>query len=139
MEAIINQERAILILEKAEDGYWVTVQDLPGCYSQGSTIKEAITNTRDAIKEHISDLPEGEKVPDIFYNENPEFQIKYDLQTLFDEFKVINKSALAEYAGINPSLLRRYANGLAFASEKQKAKIESAIHEIGTSLLKVCL
>lgn len=132
-------EKAILILEKSDDGYWVSIQDLPGCYSFGKTIEEAISNTHVAILEHISDLPEGEKVPEMFLKNSIEIQVKYDLQTLFERFKELNKSALAERAGINSSLLRQYANGLAFASEKQKRKIQNAIHEIGSGLLEVCL
>jgi predicted RNase H-like HicB family nuclease len=128
-----------LIIEKNKDEYWVSVKELPGCYSVGSTIEEAISNTREAISEHISDLPEGSQVPEIFLNKDLVFQIQYDIQTLFERFKMLNKSAIAEHAGINPSLLRQYSNGLAYASEKQKAKIEAAIHEIGIGLLEASL
>ncbi len=134
-----GKEKATLILEKEGKEYWVSVQDLPGCYSNGESIEEAVNNVRDAIKEHISSKPEDIIIPEIFYNNNLEFQIKYDLQTLFERFKVLNISALAEYAGINPSLLRQYKNGLAFASEKQKAKIVDAIHKIGSGLLEASL
>jgi len=131
--------KAILVLEKSDDGYWVSVQNLPGCYSFGTTIEEAISNTRNAISEHISNIPDKEATPEIFRTAIYDLQIRYDLQTLFQRFKELNKSALAERAGINSSLLRQYSNGLAFASEKQKAKIEKAIHQIGTSLLEVRL
>jgi len=128
-----------LIIEKNKDEYWVSVKELPGCYSVGATIEGAISNTREAIAEHISDLPEGSQVPEIFLNKDLEFHIQYDIQTLFERFKMLNKSAIAEHAGINPSLLRQYSNGLAYASEKQKAKIEAAIHEIGIGLLEASL
>jgi len=135
-----SNQKVILILEKGKDEYWVTVESLPGCYALGKTMEEAITNAKDAITEHISELKEvNEIIPEIFQNQNYEFQIKYDLQTLFEHFKVINKTVLAEKAGINSSLLRQYSSGLAFASEKQKAKIENAIREIGTGLLEVSL
>lgn len=134
-----SKGKATLILERNKNEYWVTVNELPGCYSVGATIEEAISNTREAISEHISDLPEGSQVPEIFLNKDLEFQIQYDIQTLFERFKVLNKSAIAEHAGINPSLLRQYSNGLAYASEKQKAKIEAAIHEIGIGLLEASL
>lgn len=140
MESIKKGNRATFILEKQEDEYWVTVIELPGCYASGRTIDEAIKNVKDAIAEHISALKEyGENVPEMFTNEPYEYQVKYDLQTLFEKFNVINKTVLAEKAGMNSSLLRQYSNGLAFASEKQKLKIENAIHEIGSGLLEVCL
>lgn len=140
MNHLHSSNGAIFILEKQENEYWVTVKELPGCYASGSTIEEAITNVKDAITEHISALKEfGDNIPEMFLNEPYQYQIKYDLETLFKKFNVINKTVLAEKAGINSSLLRQYSNGLAFASEKQKLKIENAIHEIGSGLLEVCL
>jgi predicted RNase H-like HicB family nuclease len=141
MKATVGQEQnVLLIIEKEDSEYWVTVQSLPGCYASGATIEEAISNAKEAITDHISALRESEDtVPEVFLNENYQIQIKYDLKTLFERFNVINKTALAEKAGINSSLLRQYSIGLAFASEKQKLKIENAIHDIGSSLLEVCL
>jgi predicted RNase H-like HicB family nuclease len=127
------------IIEKSEDGFWVTVLDLPGCYSFGKSVREALIATREAITDHINGLNEtGEKVPLVF-NHPYEFIVKYDLQTLFESFRIINKSAMADYIGINPSLLRQYAKGLAFASDKQRERIESALHRIGEELIQVHL
>ena len=48
-----------------QGGYWVTVPALPGCYSQGDTLEEAIRNAREAIEGHITCLREaGEPVPE---------------------------------------------------------------------------
>ena len=132
-------EKALIILEKSEDGYWASVEKLPGCYSFGKTVDAALGNIRKAIEEHISDLAEtGAEVPELFLQPF-ELQIKYDLQTLFEAFKFINKSAFAELAGINPSLLRQYTKGIAFASDKQKAKINQAIQSISHNLENACL
>lgn len=134
-----STDKILVILEKSTDGYWATVEELPGCYSFGDTLEVALNNVCEAINDHISDLKEtGEEVPEVFlkpYN----IQVKYDLQTLFEKFHFINKTAFAEIAGINPSLLRQYTKGIAFASEKQKAKIKKALCEISQSLESVCL
>lgn len=131
--------KALVILEKSDDGYWASVDQLPGCYSFGKDVESALKNVREAISEHISDLEEtGQEVPEIFLH-SYELKIKYDLQSLFAAFKFINKSAFAEFAGINSSLLRQYTKGIAFASDKQKAKIESALHEISRNLENACL
>ena len=128
-----------VIIEKSDDGFWVTVLDLPGCYSYGKSVREALSATREAITDHINGLNEtGEKVPVVF-NHSYEFTVKYDLQSLFETFRIINKSALADYVGINQSLLRQYAKGLAFASDKQRERIENALHRIGEELLQVHL
>jgi len=57
-------EYTIIIYEAEEGGYWSKVPALPGCGSQGETIDEAITNTREAIESHIIALREdGQEVP----------------------------------------------------------------------------
>ena len=38
-----------VIIKKSKYGYDVRVPALPGCYSQGDTEKEALTNIKDAI------------------------------------------------------------------------------------------
>jgi antitoxin HicB len=47
------------------DGYVVTCPSLPGCYSQGHTIAEALANIREAIELVLEDMQEnGETIPD---------------------------------------------------------------------------
>ena len=46
-------------------GYVVYCPSLPGCYSQGGTLEEALANVREAIELCIEDMREhGEPVPD---------------------------------------------------------------------------
>ena len=53
-----------VIFHKAEEGgYWVEVPALPGCYSQGETIEEAMDNIKEAIELHLEDLKEENKIP----------------------------------------------------------------------------
>ncbi|MBI1815294.1 MAG: type II toxin-antitoxin system HicB family antitoxin [Deltaproteobacteria bacterium] len=42
-----------IALERTPEGYSVSVPGLPGCWSQGATEAEAITNIRDAITEYL--------------------------------------------------------------------------------------
>ncbi len=52
-----------IVVEKDEDGYFVTCPALQGCYSQGDTYEEAIENIKDAMKLHLEDrLSHGESV-----------------------------------------------------------------------------
>lgn len=45
-------------------GYSVIVPELPGCFSQGDTLQDALNNAREAIKLHLEGLREaGEEVP----------------------------------------------------------------------------
>ncbi len=55
-----------VILEKDADGYFVYCPRLQGCYSQGDTYEEAITNITDAIKLHLEErLANDEPIPDV--------------------------------------------------------------------------
>jgi antitoxin HicB len=55
-----------VVLEPDEDGGYVVVcPSLPGCYSQGETIEQALANIREAIELCLEDMQEhGEPVPD---------------------------------------------------------------------------
>ncbi len=53
-----------IVIEKDEDGYFVSCPSLQGCYTQGNTYEEAVANIRDAVLLHIEDrLANGESVP----------------------------------------------------------------------------
>ncbi len=54
-----------VVLERDEDGYFVSCPALQGCYSQGETYEEAIANIRDAVRLHIEDrLANREEIPE---------------------------------------------------------------------------
>lgn len=44
-----------IILEKDEEGYFVSCPELQGCYSQGDTYEEAVENIKDAIRLHMEE------------------------------------------------------------------------------------
>lgn len=46
----------IVIHKDADSDYGVAVPDLPGCFSAGFTIEEAVANAREAIELHIEGL-----------------------------------------------------------------------------------
>jgi predicted RNase H-like HicB family nuclease len=54
----------VIVHSAEEGGYWVEVPFLPGCFSQGETIDEAMNNVREAIELHIQGLKdEGREIP----------------------------------------------------------------------------
>lgn len=42
-----------IALHRSEEGYSVSVPGLPGCWSQGETEAEALSNVREAIREYL--------------------------------------------------------------------------------------
>ncbi len=54
----------VIVHNSEEGGYWVEVPSLSGCFSQGETIDEALSNVREAIEVHIRGLKDdGQDVP----------------------------------------------------------------------------
>lgn len=43
-------------LDKTREGYSVSCPELPGCWSQGKTKKEALKNIKDAIKTYLETI-----------------------------------------------------------------------------------
>ncbi|QQR79884.1 MAG: type II toxin-antitoxin system HicB family antitoxin [Deltaproteobacteria bacterium] len=53
-----------LIPEEDGKGYYVIVPALPGCFSQGATVEEALKNVKEAISLHVKSLKrDGQKYP----------------------------------------------------------------------------
>jgi predicted RNase H-like HicB family nuclease len=50
--------RYAVVIERAESNYSAYVPDLPGCVATGSTIKDAESEIREAIKFHIDGMKE---------------------------------------------------------------------------------
>ena len=56
--------RQVILTEDETGGYTVTVPSLPGCFSEGDTIDEALVNIQEAIELYIEVLIEdGKPIP----------------------------------------------------------------------------
>jgi antitoxin HicB len=54
----------VLTPDLEDGGYIVTVPTLPGCFTEGDTIEEALENARDVIETFVAALRDlGEPVP----------------------------------------------------------------------------
>ena len=91
----------IIIHKDSDSDYGVTIPDLPGCFSAGSTIEEAINMAQEAAECHIEGLLiDSEPIPtpsDIeVHKNNPDFEkgiwalIEVDISKLSLKSKRIN-------------------------------------------------
>lgn len=107
------------------------VEEFPGfaLSGYGDSPKEAKQDMLLAYQD-IRELmaEDGESIPDL------EFVYHYDMKSFFNYFDFLNVSKVAQRAGINPSLMRKYTSGVANAGEKQYLKLQSAISEISREL-----
>lgn len=50
---INNMDYDLIIHDAEEGGYWVEVPALPGCFTEGDSIKELIINLKEAIELYL--------------------------------------------------------------------------------------
>lgn len=123
--------KIIAIIEKSEDGgYGIYVPDLKGLFGYGETEEEAKESLGDALESQLEYYEEtGNEIPEALKGDI-EFEYHYDISAFFKAFPFINTSAFARSIGINPSLMRKYKERIAFAGEKQKAVIQEGLNNI---------
>lgn len=130
-------KKILVIIEKGTDGFYSAYT--PNTEStvlngQGNTVEDAINDLKVSMEEVIESYMETDgQVPEELQGDI-EFEYKYDVPSLFNFFDEINMTTFSKKIGINASLLRRYKNGFAFASEKQVIKIKNGLHELGRQL-----
>lgn len=59
-EKPVSQRFAVILAEEPDGGYSVSVPALPGCYSEGDTVEEALANIREAIAVHLEPPTQAE-------------------------------------------------------------------------------
>ena len=130
--------KIIEIIEKSEDGgYGIYAPEFKGLFGYGETEEEAKESLCDAIESQIEYYEEnGKDVPEALQG-NTEFEYHYDISAFFKAFPFINTSAFARAIGINPSLMRKYKERIAFAGDKQKAIIQEGLNAIVKKLSTV--
>jgi predicted RNase H-like HicB family nuclease len=57
-------EYTVVVHQAEEGGFWVEVPALPGCYSQGESVEDALENVMEAISLYLETLKEeGREAP----------------------------------------------------------------------------
>ena len=124
-------KKITLIIEKAEDGgYVVYSKEISGVIGYGLTENEAKEDAKEILEEQAEFYREKHGAFPEWYSKNMQIEYRYDFSGFFLAFPFFNVSKFAEEIGINASLMRKYKEGLAFASEKQKALIQEKFNEI---------
>ncbi len=60
----MNRSFPVILTPQPEGGFFVECPSLPGCYSQGETVEEALDNIREAIGLALEDMQQmGEPIP----------------------------------------------------------------------------
>jgi predicted RNase H-like HicB family nuclease len=132
--------KTIALIEKGKDGsFGIFTPDLQHTIiGQGTTVADAKIDFENSMKEMIASYTEQKnEIPNEL--QKMQFEYKYDLASLFDQYDFINVSKFAHMAGINASLMRQYKSGNQYISENQLSKIEETIHKIAREMAAIKL
>ena len=124
------------VIEKTSTGFSGYMEGIPGA-TTGATLSEMRENFEELRNLHVAYLKEQGKPYKAI--EKAEIKFVIDLRQFFEYFNIIKKSALAERLGINSSLMRQYASGLAPIADKRMKKISSELNKLGEELKSVDL
>lgn len=128
----------IAIIEKSSEGLFsVREENIPGLIGFGETEQEAINAFEEAVQEQAGYCKERRGVYPEWYNKTMTIDYHYDISGFFLAFPFFNVSKFAEALGINPSLMRKYKEGHATASRKQRDLIQAKYQELVHSLAEV--
>lgn len=126
------------VIEKSADGgYSIYTKDVKGAVGYGLSESEAKTDFTEVLTEQFEFYQERTGEVSDWLKEGYTIEYRYDFSGFFQAFPFINTTEFARVVGINPSLMRKYKNGIAFASEKQKAIIQAKLKEIVNNLAMV--
>ncbi|WP_422349893.1 type II toxin-antitoxin system HicB family antitoxin [Flagellimonas sp.] len=115
------------IIEKTGTGFSGYFKEVDGVASVGDSLAEMKENLLEAIQLKLG----TEDVGEIDY--------VIDLEQFFEYYKVINKSAFADYIGMNRSLFRQYASGLTKLSDKKLQDITTGLQRLAKDFGDVVL
>ena len=127
------------IIERGADGlysiYTPTLKN--NIIGEGATVAEAKQDFLIGYQEIIDTYKEdGKRLPREL--NNIEFVYQYDLAAFYQAHPYLNVSKIAQFIGINDTLMRQYKRGQ-YISETQILRIQNGIRAIGKELSNTTL
>lgn len=127
------------IIERGADGlysiYTPTLKN--NIIGEGATVAEAKQDFLIGYQEIIDTYKEdGKRLPREL--NNIEFVYQYDLAAFYQAHPYLNVSKIAQFTGINDTLMRQYKRGQ-YISETQILRIQNGIRAIGEELANTTL
>ena len=126
------------VIEKASDGGFTAFSDsVPGVYANGLTEEEVKQEFMEMMQEQAEYMEERTGEAPAWKDAKVEFV--YAVSAFFAAFPFINVSSLAEWLGINPSLMRKYKAGLAVPRGKNREIIRRGLSMMASRLSQVSI
>jgi len=119
-----------ITVEKTKTGFSALSEDFPVC-TTGSNISEIRSNMIEAMNLYYEFTQHGKVI-----SEN-DLNLKLDLSSFFEFYKVINAKAFSNRVGMNQSLLAQYIKGIKKPSKAQTQRILKGVQQLGHELSEI--
>ncbi len=126
-----------VILEKTNTGYSAYAPEAKGIFTTGKTFDEIKENLSEVLESQIEYLKETNNREELERIEGANLVFFLDIEQFFEHFNMINKSAFAQYIGINESQLRQISKGLISLTSKKALQIQNGLHNLAKDLKTV--
>ncbi len=127
-----------IIIERTNDGFSAYADNVEGIYAAGDTVTEVKRSVEEAISLLVTHN-QPKHIPQILKGPYT-LEYAFDVESLLAYYKgIFTNSALERLTGINQRLIQQYSSGSKKPREKQRKKIELALHGLGEELLSVRL
>jgi predicted RNase H-like HicB family nuclease len=119
----LNLKYPVTLQAAPEGGYFIQIEDLPGCYAQGETVEEAIEMIEIAKKLWMESMYEdGNEIP--LPSSEVEYSGKFNVRVPVSLHRKLHKLALKEGVSLNQYVVYAlsHATGVAEARRPYKTK-----------------
>ena len=119
-----------ITVEKTKTGFSAFSEDYPVC-TTGSNMSEIRSNMIEAMNLYYEYTETGKVI-----SEN-DLNLKLDISSFFEYYKVINAKAFSNRVGMNQSLLAQYIKGKKKPSTTQTQRILDGVQQLGRELAEI--
>jgi antitoxin HicB len=105
LEYYLSLKYPVDIEEAPEGGYFIQIKDLPGCYSQGETIEEALENIEEARKLWMESMYEDGNVIPLPGSAEKQFSGKFNVRVPKSLHRKLSEMAENEGVSLNHYLV----------------------------------
>jgi predicted RNase H-like HicB family nuclease len=133
----METKKLIINIGASSNHFGAYAENCDGIYGAGDTVEEAKQNVMEGLRLFVK--YNHDNLPAILQDDY-KIEYRYDTQSFLNYYNhIFTNVALERITGINQKLLHHYSSGLKKPREKQRKKIESALHKLGNELLAVKL
>lgn len=125
-----------VVLEKQKKAIWGRIET-PGLLAttRGHCIDDVVNRLRSLL---IDDITEHNSAAGSIIESIP-FEVVYDTTAVWDLFRQLKATHVAQQTGIDIELIGQFIAGSTFPSVEQAERLEKSIHELGRQLMQLSI